>query len=231
MEELADSVNSGRSYSGTYFKLTRDLTGANDTVTTAVGNDYYYFSGIFDGGGHEIAVNNRGLFYFIWNAVVRNLGVGGVITAPSFSSPQYSSSFAGAICGIAASSEIINCWNRAEIELNPSTSSTYVGGICGYTWGTTIISNCCNTGTVSSYAKSSYVGGICGDAFEEGSISDCYNTGTIFSAPTNYSHSYAGGICAFNHECIISNCYNTGTVSSLIHDSHAGGISSLLKTE
>jgi hypothetical protein len=53
------NVNSGQSYANTYFLLTRDLTGATDTVTTVIGNSdsRYFICGIFDGGGYEIAAN------------------------------------------------------------------------------------------------------------------------------------------------------------------------------
>ncbi|MDR1331145.1 MAG: hypothetical protein LBK07_03490, partial [Tannerella sp.] len=84
-----------------------------------------------------------------------------------------------------------------------SISSLTPGGICGYANRTTI-SNCYNTGNISSTSNSnsSWAGGICGAG---GAISNCYNTGSI-SAPS------AGGICGRNGT--ISNCYNTGKISS-----------------
>jgi hypothetical protein len=62
MEQLATNVNGGQTYAGSYFRLTRGLTEANDTVSMVVGNsNTRYFSGIFDGEGHEIAVNQTGI--------------------------------------------------------------------------------------------------------------------------------------------------------------------------
>jgi hypothetical protein len=137
MAELATNVNGGQDYSGKYFRLTRDLTGASDTVTTVVGNsDTRYFRGIFDGDGHEIAVKNTGIFGSISGATIKNLGVSG--------------NRVGGICGSGYDgSTITNCYNTGNI----SSSS---GGICGS--GTNItITNCYNTGNISSSS-----GGICG---------------------------------------------------------------------
>jgi hypothetical protein len=211
MEELADSVNSGRSYSGTYFKLTRDLTGANDTVTTAVGNDYYYFSGIFDGDGHEIAVNRVGIFALIMRAVVKNLGMCGYVTTYARGPSPYSY-YIGGICGSAEQSDILNCWNSASIALDvpfttSSSSSLYVGGICGTAFGVNIF-NCYNTGSFfSSYPTFSQIGGICGGATNYTSISGCYNTGDISASSIVSYDSSVGGICGQFDFLEIANCF------------------------
>ena len=147
MEALADAVNDGESYTGKHFLLTRDLTAASDTVTTVIGNsDSTPFSGNFDGGGYEIAVeieidttNNTayaGIFGYIIEATIQNLGVSGSVSASAIG------------------------------------YSSYSGGICGYMDGDAI-SNCYNTGSISSTASISYSGGICGSL--NGTISNCYN--------------------------------------------------------
>jgi len=52
MEALATAVNGGTTQSGRHFLLTQDITEA---VTTIVGNsNSRSFSGIFDGGWHEV---------------------------------------------------------------------------------------------------------------------------------------------------------------------------------
>jgi hypothetical protein len=139
MEQLASNVNNGQTYSGAYFKLTRDLTEASDTVTTVIGNsDSYYFSGIFDGNGHKIAVKEKGIFGKIQNATINNLEVCGRIISYSYSRSSISSSpfstfregnfayynyyhnynyhYTGAICAYTNESNITNCKNSAEIE-------------------------------------------------------------------------------------------------------------------
>jgi hypothetical protein len=43
MEQLATNVNGGQAYSGVHFRLTRDLTGTSDTITTLVGHSETLF--------------------------------------------------------------------------------------------------------------------------------------------------------------------------------------------
>jgi hypothetical protein len=244
MEQLASNVNDGQTYAGIYFLLTCDLTGAGDTITTLVGNsDSHYFSGIFDGGKHEIAVNNTGIFGNIQNATIKNLGVTGRITS-SFTG------YAGGICGLALSSTISNCYNDAVMDViaaytggicgkiqdsvtnrysitncyntgNISSSSSYSGGICGYVLGVNI-TNCYNTGNITAAISS---GGICGHT--DNDITNCYNTGNI-SSSSDYSP-LSGGICgAALGNLNITNCYNTGDISSSSSssssNSRSGGI-------
>jgi hypothetical protein len=49
MDILALAVSEGKNYPGEYFLLIRDLTGADDIVTTIIGNSLdYSFHGVFD---------------------------------------------------------------------------------------------------------------------------------------------------------------------------------------
>ena len=95
--------------------------------------------------------------------------------------------------------------------INGSGSSLLVsvGAICGHNNGT--VTNCYNTGTVSSTdaASRNYAGGVCGHNY--GRIENCYNTGAVSGGGIN-NNSYAGGVCGFSYG-IVENCYNTGTVS------------------
>ena len=96
----------------------------------------------------------------------------------------------------------------------------FVGGVCGYNYnqdsGTSTITNCYNTGSVSGI---SYVGGVCGYNYAKNSststITNCYNTGSVSCSGEYY---YAGGVCGYNYAEIyststITNCYTTGSVS------------------
>ena len=103
-----------------------------------------------------------------------------------------------------------------------ATTGQYAGGIIGVADGTSVITNCYNTGTVSSSSSSyPYYGGIVGYAAGNANVTNCYNTGTISS-----SSGYAAGIVGYAAgNANIINCYNTGTVSSSIgYASHSGGI-------
>lgn len=134
MEQLASNVNGGQTYAGIYFLLTRDLTGANDTITSVIGNSgSCYFSGIFDGDGYKVAVKISatgpyvGVFGHVKNGAIKNVGVAGSITRPSASSTCY----VRGICGYASGCSISNCYNTGTVS-SFSYYYSYSGGICGY---------------------------------------------------------------------------------------------------
>ncbi|MDR0547606.1 MAG: T9SS type A sorting domain-containing protein [Dysgonamonadaceae bacterium] len=235
MEALALTVENGNDCSGIYFSLTRVLTGANDTVTTVIGGTSGAFKGIFDGGGHEVAVKitiikisnpgdygnyaYAGVFGYISNATIKNLGVSGSVSY-SRSSINSNSHYSGGICGYASSSLITNCYNTGSISSYAydgggvvHAASLYSGGICGIVYSSTI-TNCYNTGSVSSSTASfCYAGGICGgygygDDYSS-TITNCYNTGSVSSSNSKNSYTYSGGICG--SEGTISNCFAANT--------------------
>lgn len=101
---------------------------------------------------------------------------------------------------------------------------SYSGGIVGHIYNTSI-TNCYNTGTVSSssYESNSCSGGIVGSGWANWAnnitITNCYNTGAVSSSSDDLSPSttyptYSGGI-AGTVLGNITNCYNTGTISSM----------------
>ncbi|MDR0833390.1 MAG: leucine-rich repeat protein [Candidatus Symbiothrix sp.] len=207
METLATSVNSGTTYSGKYFLLTNDLTGSNALTTFISNSDTKPFSGIFDGGKHEIELNNtRGVFGYLSNATVQNLAVKGTLSASSGS--------IGGICGAAKNSTISYCSNTATI----TTSVNYAGGICGDA-NQCSISNCYNLGSISTSTPSNYhdFGGICGQSISS-AISKCYNLGTI--SASSLIQSNIGGICGYavytySDSKSILDCYNLGNITAL----------------
>ncbi|MCR5353663.1 MAG: hypothetical protein K6D98_05090, partial [Clostridiales bacterium] len=99
---LSVAVKNGKNYSGKFIKLANDIvlneekmfaydkngviTGAAKGKTpnewTAIGNSEYYFSGTFDGDGHEIKgiyINKSnkdylGLFGYCQKATIKNVG-------------------------------------------------------------------------------------------------------------------------------------------------------------
>ncbi|GHT54504.1 hypothetical protein AGMMS49982_19310 [Bacteroidia bacterium] len=226
MEALATTVNSGTDYIGTYFLLTRDLTGDEDTIRTVIGNFANPFQGTFNGGGYEVAVNIDasytsatsdmcvGVFGFARGAIIKNLGVSGRVQASLESVHNLAS---GGICGRAERDSIFNCYNKSSV-FSTSDGSSYAGGICGYAEYGTYILDCYNTDSISSSSGPnasgsypSYSGGICGLMMDDGRISNCYNTGNIVSSSANHYfpprlESYAGGICG-RTDAAISLCF------------------------
>ncbi|MCL1874437.1 MAG: InlB B-repeat-containing protein, partial [Clostridiales bacterium] len=154
------------------------------------------FTGYFDGQGHVIknltitveTYQYAGLFGFSQNAFIKNLGL-----------------------------------ENTNIALSGSTTYSLpsVGGISGYTAtnigsGHVSISNCYNTGYISSLLDASIAGGISGTG-NRSSITDCYNTGDISALY------YAGGICGDGvGSSHIARCYNAGGISA--SSFAAGGI-------
>ncbi|MBP3502386.1 MAG: MucBP domain-containing protein [Clostridia bacterium] len=196
------------------------------------------FKGIFDGNNNKIInlyINANGsaigLFGYIQNAKILNLGITGNSTIKSsgtFSSGAivgnmsnsiiencYNTEkieFGGYIMGglvgtIADSNSVIkNCYNKGEITLY---SGIYVGGIVGNVQNSVTISNCYNTSNLSCTASS--MGGIIGSSVTDSNIINCYNTGIIESTncPT------IGGIIGSNvTNSNIKDCYNTGLIVS-----------------
>ncbi|MDD3278827.1 MAG: InlB B-repeat-containing protein [Lachnospiraceae bacterium] len=85
-----------------------------------------------------------------------------------------------------------------------------VGGVCGNNAGS--ITNCTNSGSVSSTTRSAVyfgdVGGVCGYNGSGGTITNCANSGSVSSTDT------AGGINGENNGGSITNCISRGSVVS-----------------
>ncbi|MDR0833046.1 MAG: T9SS type A sorting domain-containing protein [Candidatus Symbiothrix sp.] len=217
MEILADVVNNGQStYAGKFFLLTTDLTD----ITTSIG---FYdqgnggsggwddivtsFNGVFDGGGHTIAVNNAlGVFGYIHGGTVQNLGVTGSVSLTSISNPN--SIHTGGICAYAKQATVNYCFNTASVVATVLTeySYAYAGGIIGGNDNSSI-ANCYNIGAIQSY----YAGGICGltsaSASTSASISNCYNLGNVTASAANpSSYTTCGGIVG-DGNITVSNCF------------------------
>ena len=221
MEEL-ESYYSDNHFKNTpkdkYFLLTRDLTGPEDTITLYS----FYFSGTFDGGGHEIAVNERGIFSQIKNATIKNLGVSGRITSPNCGGGFWNScsSLTGSICGIADSSNIINCYNMATISYTGDCGNA-IGGICGITYGCNNIINCYNSGNMEEVKSAA--GGICDNISDETVIRNCFAANTVINGDpdTDYTDNIGRILVSGYGNYRIVNCYansamllNGTTVSS-----------------
>lgn len=175
---------------------------------------YNSFRGIFDGKNHEIKnmyincnTGNVGLFGYIYNSTVKNVGLSGSINVGGYD--------IGGICGAAYSSTIDNCYNKANITTTKSIAAA--GILAKGSDQNNIISNCYNTGDITT---DGYAGGINGDAGFK-LIYNCYNTGTIIGGNT-----YAGGIAG--RGSVIKNCYNTGSVTAKYAAGIVGSITTAL---
>lgn len=223
---IAEMVNGGVThYENTYFKLTTNVQIDSTTAWEPIGlNETQYFSGHFDGDNHLVilylhtsTLQYVGLFGFIRNATVKNLGVGGEIIAGS------STRYCGSIVADAYyTSMILNCNNAANLSVYSSNTYLFVGGIVGYGQSpSAIITNCHNTGAVYSSSEGNlvtlYTGGIVGKA--SGTITNCYNIGMVSSYALSLQSStydYTGGIVGdfYSDNGILMGCYNSGNIIS-----------------
>ena len=220
---LADDVNSGNKYSGTYFQLASDLT--LDGEWTPIGNGSRsgssytgnVFSGVFDGAGHIIngltitsgsGKQAMGLFGVVEGGIVKNL----ILEDVSIST---SADTAGSAVGMAVNNTLVQ-----NIQTSGTLSAADgLGGIVGRMAVSGTIQDCINTASITAVGTSGGGGGIAGKAYytETGmtmTIENCINTGTV-TGPY-----LAGGIVGFS-AADVTNCINTGSVSAGVE---AGGI-------
>jgi hypothetical protein len=219
MELLSRDVNAGHSYEDTCFLLTCDLVGADDIVGTVIGVDAnHYFSGIFDGGGHSVAVKidvrdsgdlYGGVFGITRYATIKNLSVSGRVFVFSGSGDASAGGIVGDFHGT-DESEISNCSNSAEIIVEAKTES-YAGGIAGKFVND--IHNCHNSGRISAIGGSWTLAGDITGRFYGGEINRCRNSGKV-----TINGGCAGGIMGscyvdvFEYVGELSNCSNVGDI-------------------
>ncbi len=214
---LATQVNDSRTNSKSSYNavLCNDINLGNENWTPIGKNYSYPYKGAFDGQGHTIqelfitgdASRNCGLFGYVDSGTIENLTVQGKIELTGNGSSSYGAGgIVGQLYGTAGS--IRNCRNDVTVH-----GGQNVGGIVGYvnygySSATKAITNCVNTGSISS--SSNNAGGIVGYISGQVSIDSCYNRGTITGGGWR-----AGGITAYldSSYATIKNCYTTGAVT------------------
>jgi uncharacterized protein YjdB len=230
-------LNEVRNHLSSYFRL------ENDIVLTAAdfaeGGEFYNggagfvpigtsaapFTGELEGGSHRIkglyqnitddAVIYGGLFGFMQNAVVKNLGMeeGDFTLAVNGTADTYIGGFAG----YADSSIFENCSFSGNVSAGNSAYGVYAGGIAGNVSLDSIVSGCSNTGDIAINTIG-YAGGITGKAYNGTTVSDCQNAGDV----TGNGH-MSGGIAGFvSKNGTVSNCRNTGGIAT--NGNYTGGI-------
>ncbi|MBO4463880.1 MAG: InlB B-repeat-containing protein [Prevotella sp.] len=187
LKQLANNVNSGNSYSNTYFELSDniDMTGE---AFEPIGNQNNHFSGTFDGKGFVIkgiSVNSDsyiGLFGYIENAFINDVGV---------EDTNYTGwSNIGGIAGYSSNSVITNCYSRGLTNGNDC-----VGALVGYSGEGTVIQNCFSSMQHTKYQIYGSVGGLVG--YNCGKLENSYFYGTINAKI--FEKSTTGGIVGYNH--------------------------------
>lgn len=172
LEMLAKFVNEGYNTSGATFFLTADLSivvnGSfykGESWVPIGSSETNSFKGVFDGQGYvinELIINKTndpgGLFGYVNSeqAVIKNVGVGGGITA---------NDYAGGIVGFLRAGTVENCWVSMNVNGDKAT-----GGIAGYMDNAKIY-NCTMYGTATDNHK---YGGIVGESTVNSTVQYCY---------------------------------------------------------
>ena len=211
-KNLANDVNAGTSYGGTYFKVAKKEIDFSGVSYTAIGKATYdtngnevpiAFSGNFDGNGVTIMnlSTNKALFGYI--------GKKGIVANITIDESCKINGYTSNVAGVAGSNKgtIDNCVNKAPV----SCTKYHVAGICGDNMGT--ISNCKNYGAITCESEYGMTGGIAGD-LDEGNILNCENYGNVVS-----DGFWIGGIVGLitgqlnGQSCSVKNCRNQGDVT------------------
>ena len=223
-----------------YFKLGNDIDLSGYTNWDPIGNTTTPFIGNFDGNGmvisnltidRQTAPNNVGLFGYIENATISNLGVvistSGVIGGGG-GGASYVDAGVGGLVGFAKEATISGCYVTGNAGAFVKGMGDEVGGLVGYVVGSTI-SECYATVDVNQDAGASFggVGGLIG-GIETGvnSITKCYATGNVTGTEYMGGLIGASGVYAAGQSLLIENCYSTGNVTSIAstyHDGLVGG--------
>jgi len=186
-------------------------------------NSTYPFNGTYDGNGYKIdgiyfnssTTNYVGLFGFVWDGVIKNLGVTNVQITANIS--------VGGIIGIAFSSTIENCYSTGNVQ-----GDSNVGGIVGYAVALGNINSVSpfNMTSCSSSAitlANNVGGGLIGYAQGTEFDSTAFNITMCNSTGSVRSTTYAGGLVGVIEDGTISkSCVNGGIVTILA--SGSGGL-------
>jgi len=225
LEALAETVNSGDSCKGKYYKIINDIDLGGKKWTpigkiTPYENEEgvllaggYKFSGNLDGDGHKIS--NIWVEEDYGAGLIGNLDGEGEVKNIIIESGivQANKEWAAGIVVWAKGSYIIdNCENKAEVICIFDAGYSCVGGIVGRAGGSTKITNCKNHWKIST--NSEIAGGIAGELAYNVKITNCENKGEITADKC------AGGIVGVV-EGKVEGCTNEGKVTS---DKYAGGI-------
>ena len=201
------SINNGRS---SYFKMANNITLAQDSVWSPVGDTYNKFIGGLDGNDKTITniniestVDYIGFFGYV-DAEIKNVNLDNVnITGRTY---------VGGLVGY-SKGRVIDC---NITNLNLIGTSSYVGGLIGYIEATGRVEGCSVSGQVgTSSSNAQYTGGLIGESHCE--IINCSTDVDI------YGKRHTGGLIGLQYDKLVSGCYATGDVYAYNED-YVGGL-------
>lgn len=232
LSHLQQTVTTGETYQGKFFRLTADLDmGGKQMPSIGNYNDYTtqenpelvreskVFRGTFDGDFHTIdnltVVNNNadpslggvGLFAISYpETYICNLILGKNVTIEG-------SDFdcVAGFVGYGSGGKVENCRFMGLVN----GGSMNAGGIVGAAEVAMTISGCVNTGKLVGH---SFAGGIAGSV-SMSNVQNCYSSATI-SCPLAY---WVAGIVGWAEQSTVYNCYAIGSVEAEVGSSFLPG--------
>ncbi len=217
---LPEEVNAVRdNLSGSYILMSDvDLGGySSGTGWVPIGTSVSPFTGKFDGNGHVIsnltinnpAVDTRGFFGKINNAIIKNLNLENVNIKGRYQT-------GGIAAEINGSTEISNCTVSGIIHGMDWTTGGFIAEMLDGT-----LTNCSTTATVNGVQAT---GGFIGE-LKKGTITDCHSSGNVEGAVER-----VGGFAGYidNDLTVVTGCSSKGTVRG--NTKHVGGFAGYVKS-
>ena len=206
--------------------LTADIDLSSKTFTSIGAEETNAFSGIFDGNGHKITVNQSGseyvaIFGYIGACTIKNLTVTGTINTTE----KYAAGIAMKKLGDETTANIENCISDVTIVSSVSGDGTH-GGIIGNVDGTVNINNCAFTGKMEGSATTS-CGGIIGWTQGTANITNSYVSASfdISSASGNIVSRKGSSATVTVTNCYYLNALNAtqGSITQKTEEQFANG--------
>ncbi|MCL2283665.1 MAG: hypothetical protein FWC26_10175 [Fibromonadales bacterium] len=189
---LAAVVNRGETFSGKTVMLGADIDLGGKNWTPIGNTNTRTFQGIFDGqdkfifGLYVSGVQYAGLFGYVANGDIKNVGVSGDVFIPC-------SGYSGVLAGYASGITITNSYAIGEAystATNYQSCTPYSGGLVGYAINNSAISN--SYAVINVYG-SNYSGGLAG--YFGGNITNSYASGNVSASA--YMNGYSGGLAGY----------------------------------
>jgi len=191
-------------------KLTADIVmeSENQYGYAPIGSTDNPYIGHFDGDGHSVTlkINNPGYDYQgLFGVITDGVSIEKVIVKGYIVGKAYVGGIVGGTNGGSSNAKKTNIWycgNEATVTAKDKNGAGIIGvNMSGS--ASIIITNCYNTGDVTSSSEGGAFSGWLGGGWS--SVRNCYNSGTIKNGE-NTSKAFGR-----NNGCYFTNCYYTAT--------------------
>ncbi len=208
-----DPANGDAGYASLHYVLTADLD-LNGRQWNTIGDRINSFKGVFNGNGHKVsnlvvgtpaspdaAFQYVGLFGYLENATVCNLGVENAAVYSSYGVPFSSFGYIGVLTGSATNAVFYNVYTTGTVSASGFGAST--GGIAGAADSSAITNAYSTCSVTGSSSGTTATGGLFGRfANNNCAITNCYSAGTVSGGSFQI-----GGIAGYTTSCTITYGY------------------------